>query len=158
MRVGIAASGIALIMLGIASVVLFFLTDTVSRFTSLLQLRLIAGAMILAGLVLFVLGLVTRSRSKVATIAGSQAAYSASCPRCGGQLPPARGKIRCPYCGKKVFSLAMRRSPQIGGRDQVVPSQQIASTQEIQRFCTYCGASLHPTSNFCQRCGKERRI
>ncbi len=146
MRAGVAASGIALIMLGIASVALFFLTDIVNRFTSSLQLTFIAGAMILAGLILFILGVVTGSKSRVTMTAGSQAASSALCPKCGGQLPLVKGKIRCPYCGRKVSPLAIR-SP-----TQLVP------TQEIQRFCTYCGASLHPTASFCQRCGKERRI
>lgn len=153
-----AVSGIVLTVLGVAYGALFFLTDTIRGFTSVLQFTLIAGAVISAGLILLVLGLATGSKSRIAMTAGSQAASGALCPRCGGQLPPAKGKIRCPYCGRKVSPLTIRSPPQLAGRNQAFSSQQIASTQEIQRFCTYCGASLHPTSIFCQRCGKERRI
>jgi hypothetical protein len=158
MRTGMVVSGIVLTVLGVAYGALFFLTDTVRGFTSVLQFALIAGAVISAGLILLVLGVTTRSKSRIAMTAGSQAASGALCPKCGGQLPLAKGKIRCPYCGRKVSPLTIRGSPQLAGRDQALSSQQTVSTREIQRFCTYCGASLHPTAIFCQRCGKERRI
>lgn len=154
MRVGMVVSGVVLAILGAALVVLFYLTNTISQFLSLLQLSAVAGALILVGTMLLVIGLVTGSRPRTVVLPGPQVASGAICPRCGEGLPLVTGKIRCPYCGKKVIPLIARGAPQQQYQVQW-PSQQIPATKPPQRFCTFCGASLHPLASFCQQCGRS---
>ena len=158
MRAKIVVPGIVLTILGAALPVLFFLTDTVGRIMSLMTLIFIAGTITLCGLVLLTLGIVRGSKSRIAMIDGSQATSVTLCPQCGQQIPSGKGKTRCPYCRQKISLPNTRDFPWVKRRRHVDPSQQTAFNQEMQRFCTHCGASLHPVSIFCQRCGRERRI
>ena len=158
MRAKVVVPGIILTILGAALVILFFLTDAVSRIMSLTTLIFIAGTTTLCGLALLVLGIVRGSKSRIAMIDGSQATSVTLCPQCGQQIPSGKGKTRCPYCRQKTSLPKARRSAWVKRKKHVDPSQQIAFNQEMQRFCTHCGASLHPASIFCQRCGRERRV
>ena len=158
MRVGVAACGIVLVMLGGVLVALFLLTDIIPTFVTVLQLTLTAGSLIFVGLVLLVVGLVVGSRPRTVAISSPQGVLGAMCPRCGGQLQQAMGKIRCPYCGKKVVPLTLGAAGQSWNRAQAPMPQRIASTQEMQRYCIFCGAQIHPLSNFCQRCGRGLRV
>ncbi len=158
MRTKIVVPGIALTVLGAALAVLFFLTDAVRRIMSLISLIFIAGTIILCGLALLTLGIVRGSGSRIAMIDGSQATSVTPCPRCGQQIPLIRGKGRCPYCRKKTSLHTVRGVLRSKMGKYADSSQQTAFAQEMQRFCTHCGESLHPASNFCQRCGRERRI
>jgi DNA-directed RNA polymerase subunit RPC12/RpoP len=154
LRIGMVVSGVVLAISGAVLVVLFYLTDMISQFLSLLQLSAIAGALILVGTILLVVGVVTGPRPTTGALPGPQVAFGAICPRCGRGLPLVTGKIKCPYCGKKVIPLIPRGTTQPQHQVQR-PSQQTVPLQSMQRFCTYCGAPLHPLSSFCQQCGRQ---
>jgi len=154
LRTWMVVSGAGLAILGAVLVVLFYLTNVVSQFLGLLQLSAIAGALILVGTMLLVIGLVTGPRPATGALPGPQVAFGTICPRCGRELPLITGKIKCPYCGKKVIPLIPRGPTQPQHRVQR-PFQQTVPLQGMQRFCTYCGAPLHPLSSFCQQCGRQ---
>jgi hypothetical protein len=153
LRTGMVVSGVVLAILGAALVVLLYLTDTISQILSPLLVLAVAGALILVGTMLLVVGLVKGSGSGTLTLPSPQIASGAICPKCGGGLPLVAGKIRCPYCGRKVIPL-MTRSAQQPQYQVQWPSQQMPPTQAPPKFCNFCGSPLHPLASFCQQCGR----
>jgi DNA-directed RNA polymerase subunit RPC12/RpoP len=155
MRTGIVVVGVALMIFGIGLALFAYISGW---FGGLYGVLIVAGPLAVVGLIVLVIGLVTGRRPRAMVMPFPSAGSGAICPRCGGGLPYVAGSIRCPYCGQKVMPMT---SPPVAypsmPRAQPVPQQPVF-TQTRSHFCRFCGMPLHPSSFFCQHCGRNLTI
>jgi len=152
MRTGIVVIGIALMIFGASLGVFAYINGW---FGGIYGVILLAGPVVVAGLIAFLIGLVTGRGPKVLPMPIPSTGAGAICPRCGGGLPYVAGNIKCPYCGKKVIPVAGApvAYPTVQGSQAVLHRPGFVQTRP--RFCRFCGTPLHPSSFFCQQCGRD---
>jgi len=155
MRTGIVVIGVALMIFGAGLALLAYISGW---FGGLYGVLVLAGPVIVAGLIVLVVGLVIGRRPRAFSMPTPSTGAGAVCPRCGGGLPYAAGSIKCPYCGSRVMPLASAPVAYPFVRGPQVVLQQPGPAQPGPRFCRFCGAPLHPSSFFCQQCGRNLTI